>query len=92
MTDLQNGMGWRVMVELTGADGVVLVYGVSAGGSAMAFSPAPVGPTTGGGKQTLVGLQRHLRRQSVGQSDHWVIVAPATSRCKSVPWRSSVTT
>jgi hypothetical protein len=92
MTDLENGMRWRVMVELIGADWVVLVHEVSAGGSAMTFSPAPVGLTMAAGKQTLAGLQRHLRGQSLGRSDHWVIVAPATSRCKSVPWRSSVTT
>jgi hypothetical protein len=37
MTDLENGMMWRVLVELTGADGVVLVHEVSAGGGAIAF-------------------------------------------------------
>jgi hypothetical protein len=45
MTDLENGMRWRVMVELIGADGVVLVHEVSAGGSTMAVSPATVGLT-----------------------------------------------
>jgi hypothetical protein len=34
MADLENGMRWRVMVELIGADGVVLVHEVSAGGKA----------------------------------------------------------
>jgi hypothetical protein len=32
MTDLEIGMRWRVMVELTGADGVVLVHEISLGG------------------------------------------------------------
>ena len=46
MTDLENGMRWRVMVELTGADGVVLMHEVCAGGgTTLAFSPATVGVT-----------------------------------------------
>jgi hypothetical protein len=53
-------MRWRVMVELIGADGVVVVHEVSTGDSTIAVSPATVGLTMADGKQTLAGLQRHL--------------------------------
>jgi hypothetical protein len=68
MRDLENGMRWRVMVELIGADGVVLVHEVSAGGSTIVVSPAPVGLTMTEGKQTLAGLQHHLIQAQV--EDH----------------------
>ena len=68
MTDLETGMRWRVMVELIGADGVVLVHEVSAGGSTIVVSPATVGLTMTQGKQTLAGLQRHLIQAQV--EDH----------------------
>jgi hypothetical protein len=54
-------MRWRVMVELTGADGAVRMHEVSAGGSAtIEHSPETIGLTLTEGKRTLAGLQRHL--------------------------------
>ena len=54
-------MKWRVMVELTGSDGVVRSQEVSAGGSnAAECSAATVGLTLADGKRTLAGLQDHL--------------------------------
>jgi hypothetical protein len=82
MTDLENGMRWRVMVELIGADGVVFVHEVSAGGSTIVVSPATVGLTMTEGKQTLAGLQRHLIQAQV--EDHCRERAATgifTSRC-----------
>jgi hypothetical protein len=61
--DRGSGMKWRVMVELTGSDGVVRSQEVSAGGSnASECSAATVGLTLADGKRTLAGLQDHLVR------------------------------
>ncbi len=54
-------MRWRVIVELTGADEVVCVHEVSAGGgTTTGYSPEKIGLTLAEGKRTLAGLQRHL--------------------------------
>ena len=54
-------MKWRVMVELTGVEGIVQLHEVSAGGSATAeCSAETLGLTMAEGKMTLAGLQRHL--------------------------------
>src|SRR5271155_1912069 len=61
--DRGSGMKWRVMVELTGSDGVIRSQEVSAGGSnASECSAATVGLTLADGKRTLAGLQDHLVR------------------------------
>jgi len=54
-------MKWRVMVELTGSDGIVRTHEISAGGSNTAErSAATVGLTLADGKRSLAGLQDHL--------------------------------
>jgi hypothetical protein len=59
--DRGNEMKWRVMVELTGSDGIVRSQEVSAGGTNTAeCSAATVGLTLTDGKRTLAGLQDHL--------------------------------
>jgi hypothetical protein len=61
-------MKWRVMVELTGSDGVVRSQEVSAGGSnASECSAAAVGLTLADGKWTLAGLQDHLVQAQVDE-------------------------
>ena len=56
-------MRWRVIVELTGADGVVRMHEVSAGDSTtIEPRPGTIGLTMADGKRTLAGLQRHLVR------------------------------
>ena len=61
--DRGSGMKWRVMVELTGSDGVVRSQEVSAGGSnASECSAATVGLTLADGKRTMAGLPDHLVR------------------------------
>jgi hypothetical protein len=60
-------MKWRVMVELTGSDGVIRSQEVSAGGSnASECSAATVGLTLADAKRTLVGLQDHLPTNIAG--------------------------
>jgi hypothetical protein len=57
--DRERGMKWRVMVELTGSDGIVRLQEVSAGGTnASECSAATVGLTLADAKRTLAGLQR----------------------------------
>ena len=59
-------MKWRVVVELTGADGAVRTHEVSAGGAtAIDLSSASVGLTLADGKRTLAALQGHLVRAQV---------------------------
>jgi hypothetical protein len=54
-------MKWRVMVGLTGNDGIVRLHEVSAGGTNMIeCSAGTVGLTLADGKRTLAGLQDHL--------------------------------
>ena len=61
--DRGSGMKWRVMVELTGSDGIVRLQEVSAGGSnASECSAATVGLTLAAGKRTLAGLQDRIVR------------------------------
>jgi hypothetical protein len=56
-------MKWRVMVELTGSDGIVRSQEVSAGGGhASECSAGTVGLTLADGKRTLAGLQGHVVR------------------------------
>ena len=63
MADRGSGMKWRVMVELTGSDGIVRLQEVSAGGSnASECSAGTVGLMLADGKRTLAGLQDHLVR------------------------------
>ena len=69
--DRGSGMKWRVMVELTGSDGVVRSQEVSAGGSnASECSAATVGLTLADGKRTLAGLQDHLVRAQAEEYCH----------------------
>ena len=50
-------MKWRVMVELTGSDGIVRSHEVSAGGSnASECSAATVGPTLADGKRESIRI------------------------------------
>jgi hypothetical protein len=59
-------MKWRVMVELTGSDGIVRLQEVNAGGSnASECSAGTVGLLLADGKRTLAGLQDHLVRAQV---------------------------
>jgi hypothetical protein len=54
-------MKWRVVVELSGADGTVRLHEVSVGGcTTTTCSPDTLGLTLATGKETLAGLQRHL--------------------------------
>jgi hypothetical protein len=63
VADRGSGMKWRVMVELTGSDGVIRSQEVSAGGSnASECSATTVGLTLADAKRTLAGLQDHLVR------------------------------
>ena len=56
-------MKWRVMVELTGSDGIVRSHEVSVDGSNTSeCSAGTVGLALADGKPTLAGLQDHLGR------------------------------
>lgn len=56
-------MKWRVVVELTGPDGIVRTHEVSAGGAtAIEASSTTIGLTMADGKRTLAALQGHLVR------------------------------
>ena len=69
--DRGSGMKWRVMVELTGSDGVVRSQEVSAGGSnASECSAATLGLTPADGKRTLAGVQDHLVRAQAEEYCH----------------------
>jgi hypothetical protein len=64
-------MKWRVMVELTGSDGIVRLQEVSAGGSnASECSAGTVGLMLAGGKRTLAGLQDQLVRAQAEEYCH----------------------
>jgi hypothetical protein len=57
----EDGMKWRVMVELGGAGGTLELREVSVGEcAAAACSAETLGLTVAEGKKTLAGLQRHL--------------------------------
>ena len=79
--DRGSGMKWRVMVELTGSDGVVRSQKVSAGGgNASECSAATVGLTLADRKRTLAGLQDHLVR---AQADEYCWQRRGCSHCGS---------
>ena len=54
-------MRWRVLLEVTGTDGVTVTHEVSAGARhAPDAAPATIGLTLAEGKATLAILQHHL--------------------------------
>jgi hypothetical protein len=74
-------MKWRVMVELTGSDGIVRLQEVSAGGSnASECSAGTVGLMLADGKRTLAGLQDHLVR---AQTEEYCRERRGCSHCGS---------
>ena len=58
--DRGGGMKWRVVMEVTRADGAVRVYEIGGGASVDEYSPGTVGLTLAQGKLMLAGLQHHL--------------------------------
>jgi hypothetical protein len=81
MADRGNGMKWRVMVELTGSDGIVRPQEVSVGGSnGSECSAGTVGLMLADGKRTLAGLQEHLVR---AQADEYCRQRRGCSHCGS---------
>jgi hypothetical protein len=59
----ESEMKWRVMVELSGADGAIELHEVSVGASpSAACSAETLGLTAAEGRKTLAGLQSHLVR------------------------------
>src|SRR3954465_12127481 len=58
--DQENGMKWRVILELAGADGSVQAHEISVGGCATSDDSSELGLTLAGGKKILAGLQRLL--------------------------------
>jgi hypothetical protein len=74
-------MKWRVMVELTGSDGIVRLHEASAGGTnTIECSAGTVGLTLADGKRTLAGLQDHLVR---AQADEYCRQRRGCSHCGS---------
>ena len=59
-------MKWRVVMELTGADGAVRVHEIGNGAAVDEHSPWTVGLTLAEGKLVLAGLQHHLVRAQRG--------------------------
>jgi hypothetical protein len=55
-----GGMKWRVVTEVTRADGAVLAYEIGGGAAVDEYSPGTVGLTLAEGKLVLAGLQHHL--------------------------------
>jgi hypothetical protein len=55
-------MKWRVVMEVTGADGAVRVHEIGGGAAVDEYSPWTVGLTLAKGKLVLAGLQHHLVR------------------------------
>ena len=53
-------MKWRVVIEVTGADGAVRVHEIGRGAAGDEYSPETVGLTLAKGKLVLSGLQHHL--------------------------------
>jgi hypothetical protein len=53
-------MKWRVVMELTGADGAVRVHEIGGGAAIDEYSPGTVGLTLAEGKLVLARLQHHL--------------------------------
>jgi hypothetical protein len=74
-------MKWRVMVELTGSDGLVRLREVSAGDSnASECSVGTIGLMLADGKRTLAGLQDHLVR---AQAEEYCRQGRGCSHCGS---------
>jgi hypothetical protein len=74
-------MKWRVMVELTGNDGIVRLHEISAGGTnTIECSAGTAGLTLADGKRTLAGLQDHLVR---AQADEYCRQRRGCSHCGS---------
>ena len=74
-------MKWRVLVELTGADGAVSTHEVSTGGGAsVELSPASIGLTLADGKRTLAALQGHLVQ---AQAEQYCLGRRRCPRCGS---------
>jgi hypothetical protein len=61
-------MKWRVVMEVTGADGAVRVHEIGGGARIDEYSPWTVGLTLAEGKLVLAGLQHHLRSGTDGGS------------------------
>src|SRR3954447_13333833 len=56
-------MKWRVLIEVTNADGVVVTHEVSSGSRPVSgISANTIGLTLAEGKSTLAGLQQYLVR------------------------------
>jgi hypothetical protein len=55
-------MKWRVMLELVGPDGTVVVHEIGGGAAVAEYAPQIIGLTLADGKQVLAGLQVHLVR------------------------------
>ena len=55
-------MKWRVVMEVTRADGVVRAHEIGGGAGVDEYSPGTVGLTLAEGKLVLAGLQQHLVR------------------------------
>src|SRR5271155_1343331 len=53
-------MKWRVVMEVTRADGAVRVHEIGGGAAVDEYSPRTVGLTLAEGKLVLAGLQYHL--------------------------------
>jgi len=53
-------MKWRVVMEVTRADGAVRVHEIGGGAAVDEYSPWTVGLTLAEGKLVLAGLQHHL--------------------------------
>ena len=53
-------MKWRVMMEVTGADGAVRAHEIGGGAAVDEYSPRSIGLTLAEGKLLLAGLQQHL--------------------------------
>jgi len=53
-------MKWRVVMEVTRADGAVRIHEIGGGAAVDEYSPRTIGLTLAEGKLVLAGLQRHL--------------------------------
>jgi hypothetical protein len=66
--NLEFRMKWRVMLELVGPDGAVVVHEVGGRAAVAEYAPQMIGLTLADEKQVLAGLQAHLVRAQV--EDH----------------------
>src|SRR5580658_3240372 len=60
MREPGDRMKWRVVMEVTGADGAVRAHAICGGAAVDEYSPRTIGLTLAAGKLVLAGLQRHL--------------------------------